>query len=62
MYNNGLVSVDLIDQRAPAYHLDWKSTIRYYLCIFFDLTDTPCADSYIVYNITYPNDRTPLDF
>ena len=31
--------VDLIDQRAAAYHLDWKSTIRFYLSMFFDLMD-----------------------
>ena len=29
----------LIDERAAAYHLDQKSTIRFYLDIFFDLMD-----------------------
>ena len=29
-YNKGIGGVDLIDQRAAAYHLDRKSTIRFY--------------------------------
>lgn len=35
MYNKGMGGVDLIDQRAVAYHLDQKPTIRFYLHIFF---------------------------
>ena len=31
----GMSGVDLIDQRAAAYHFDQKSTIRLYLCVFF---------------------------
>ena len=37
MYNQGMCGVDLVDQRTAAYHLDRKSWIRFYLCIFFDL-------------------------
>ena len=54
--------VDLIDQKAAAYHLDQKSTIRFYLRIFFDSMDVSCANSYIVYNMMHPNDLTLLDF
>ena len=35
MYNKGMGGVDLIDQRAAVYHLYRKSTIRFYLRIFF---------------------------
>ena len=31
----GMSGVDLIEQRAAAYHFDQKSTIRLYLCGFF---------------------------
>ena len=40
--------VNLTDQRAIAYHLDRKLTIRFYLHIFFDLMYVACANSYIV--------------
>ena len=33
MCDKGMVGVNLIIQRAPAYHLDRKSIIRFYLCI-----------------------------
>ena len=62
MYNKGMSGVDLTDQRAAAYHLDRKSTIRFYLRIFFDLMDVACASNYIVYNMMHPNDLTLLDF
>ena len=62
MYNKGMVDVDLIDQRAAAYHLDRKSTLGFYLHIFFDLMDVVCANSFIVYNLMHPNDLTMLDF
>ena len=55
--------VDLIEQRAAAYHFDQKSTIRLYLCgFFFDLMGLVCASMYIVYNMMHPNDLTLLDF
>ena len=31
--------VDLMDQRTAAYRLDRKSSVRFYLRIFFDLLD-----------------------
>ena len=54
--------IDLFDERAAVYHLDRKSTNRFYLPIFFDLMDVACANSYIVYNMMHPNDITLLDF
>ena len=52
MFNKGIGVVDLIDQRAVAYHLDQKSTIRFYLRKFFDLMDIACANSilFTIYN------------
>ena len=59
----GMSGVDLIDQRAAAYHFDQKSTIRF-ICasFFFDLMGLVCASMYIVYNMMHPNDLTLLDF
>ena len=54
--------VDVIHQRAAAYHLDRKSTIKFYLRTFFDWNDAACANSYIVYNMMHPNDLTLLSF
>lgn len=62
MYNKGMGGVDLIDQRSAAYHLDRKSSIRFYLRIFFDLMDVACANSFIAYNMLYPNEMTLLDY
>ena len=62
MYNQGIGGVDLIDQRTAAYHLDRKSRVRFYLRIFFDLMDIAYANSFVVYNMLYPNDLTLLDF
>ena len=62
MYNKGMSSVDLIDERVAAYHLGQKSTNKFYFCIFFDLMDIACANSYIVYNMMHPNNLTLLDF
>ena len=44
------------------FHSDQKSTIRFYLCMFFDLMDVACANSYIVYNMRHPNDLALLGF
>ena len=54
----GMDGVDLTDKKATAYHLDAKSTIRFYLRIMFDLMDVAYANSYIVYNMMHPNDLT----
>ena len=51
MYNKGMGGVSLIDQSTTAYHLDRKSTIRFYLRIFFDLMDVAYANSDIVYKL-----------
>ena len=50
MFNRGMGGVGLIDQRAAAYHLDKKSTVKLYLCIFFDLMDVAGANSYVFYS------------
>ena len=44
--NSGMAGVDLMDQRTAAYHLDWKSSVRFYHRIFFDLVDIACFNSY----------------
>ena len=62
IYNKGIGDIELTDQRDAAYHLDRKSTIRFYLCIFFDLINVACANSYIVYNMIHPSDLTLLHF
>ena len=49
LYNKGIDGVDLVDQRTAAYHLDRKSSIRFYLRIFFDLINIACANSYTAY-------------
>ena len=54
--------VDLVDQRTATYHLDRKSSVRFYLRIFFDLMDVTCANSYIVYNMLQPGGITLLNF
>ena len=58
--------VELIGQTVVAYHLDRKSTIRFYLFIlhifFFDLIDVASANTYIVYNMMNSNLVTLLNF
>ena len=39
LYNSGMGGVDRRDQRTAAYRLDRKPSVRFYLCIFFDLID-----------------------
>ena len=62
LHNKGKGGVDLIDQWAEAYHLDRKSTIRFYLRIFFCFMDIRCANNYIVYNMMHANDLTLFNF
>ena len=45
MYNKGMDGFNLIDPRAAAYHLDQKSTIRFYLRMFCDIMDAGCGNS-----------------
>ena len=35
LYNSGMGGVDLMDQRTAAYRLDGKSSVRFYLLIYF---------------------------
>ena len=55
-------AVDLINQSVAVYHLNLKSTVRFYLHIFFELMDKACTNSYIIYNMMHPNDLTLLNF
>ena len=54
--------VDLMDQRTASYYLDRKSSVRFYLRIFFDLMDIVCVNSYLIYNMKYPNKLFLLDY
>ena len=49
-------------QRTAAYRLDRKSSVRFYLRIFFDLMDIACVNSYLIYNIKHPNKLSLLDY
>ena len=62
LYNNGMGGVDLMDQRTAAYQLDRKSSVRFYLRIFFDLLDIACVNSFLVYNIKLLKQLTLLDY
>ena len=62
MYNKWMGWVDLIGQRAAAYHFDRKSIISFYFYRFFDLMDVAWANSYIVYNKMHPSDLILHDF
>ena len=55
LYNCGKGGVDLMDQHTAAYRLDGKSSVRFYLHIFFDLMDIACVNSYITYKMKHPN-------
>ena len=60
--NNGMGGVDLMDQLTAAYRLDWKSSVRFYLRIFFDLIDIACVNSYFICNMKHPNKLSLLDY
>ena len=62
LYNSGMVGVDLVDLRTAAYLLDRKSSVRFYLRIFFDLMDIACVNSYLIYNMKHPNKLSLLDY
>ena len=51
-----------MDQRAAAYRQDRKSSVRFYLRIFFDLMDITCVNSYLIYNMKHPNKLSLLDY
>ena len=60
--NSGMGGVDPMDQRTAAYRLDRKSSVRFYLRIFFDLMDIACVNSYLIYNMKHPNKFSLLDY
>ena len=60
--NSVMGGVDLMDQCTAAYRLDRKSSVRFYLCIFFDLMDIACVNSYFIYNMKHPNKLFLLDY
>ena len=62
LYNSSMSGVDLMDQRTVEYRLDGKSSVRFYLHIFFDLIDIACANSYLIYNMKHPNRLSLLDY
>ena len=62
LYNSGMGGVELMNQRTAAYHLDRKSSVRFYLRIFFDLMDIACVNSYLIYNMKHPNKLSLLDY
>ena len=51
-----------MEQRTAAYRLDRKSSVRFYLRIFFDLMDIACVNSYRIYNMKHPNQLSLLDY
>ena len=51
IYITGMGGIDLVNQRAVAYHL----TIAFYLRIFFDLMGVACGKSYFVYKMLHPD-------
>ena len=60
--NSAMGGVDPMDQRTAAYRLDRKSSVRFYLRIFFDLMDIACVNSYLIYNMKHPNKLSLLDY
>ena len=61
-YNSGMGGVDLMDQHTATYRVDRKSSVRFYLCIFFDLIDIACVNSYLIYNMKHPKKLSLLDY
>ena len=62
LYNGSQGGVDRTDQRKAAYRLDRKSSVRFYLRIFFDLMDIACVNSYLIQNMKHPNKLPLLDY
>ena len=55
IYITGMGGIDLVNQRAVAYHLNRKLTIAFYLRTFFDLMGVACGKSYFVYKMMHPD-------
>ena len=51
-----------MEQCTAAYRLDRKSSVRFYLRIFFDLMDIACINSYLIYNMNHLNQLSLLDY
>ena len=49
-------------KRTAICCLDRKSFVRFYLHIFFDLTNIACVTSYLIYNMKYPNKLSFLNY
>ena len=62
LYINGKGGVDLMDQRTAACRLDRKSSVRFYLRIFFYLLHIACVNSFLIYNMKHPKQLTLLDY
>ena len=62
VYNSDIGGVNLMDQHTAAYYLDRNSSVKFCLCIFFDLMDIACANSYLIYNMKHPNKLFLLDY
>ena len=61
-YNSNMGGVDLMNQRTAAYRLDRKSSVNFYLRIFFVLMDIACVSSYLIYNMKHPNELSLLGY
>ena len=62
LYNKSIGGADLMDQRIATYRLDRKSSVGFYLRIFFDLMDIACVNSCLIYNMKHPNKLPLLDY
>ena len=62
LYNSGMGGVDLMDLCTATYCLDWKSSVRFYHRILFDLMDIACVNNYLIYNMNHPNKLSLLDY
>ena len=51
-----------MDQRTTAFPLDRKSSVRFYLRIFFDLMDITYVNSYLIYNMKHLNKLSLLNY
>ena len=49
--NSHMSGVDLMDQQ--------KSSVRFYFCLFFDLMNIACVNSYLIYNMKHPSKLSP---
>ena len=62
LYNSGMGGVDLMHQRTATNRMDRKSSVGFYLRIFFDLMGIASVNSYLIYNMKHPNKLSPIDY